>query len=565
MTTPSQTSPDVGSKWVPWGLALLALGLRFRLWGFQGWYPDEGAFTEMALNLWRTGMPSIGGIKQTALLPMGCSWLAPAFAAPWAGLASSAIIGVRAWTAVLAALSVLGLFLLGRRWATPVLGVAAALSLAVWPLPVHLGAWGTYHHLAAALLLLGAWLAADLTSNPQRLRWLQFCFVVGLTVTAAYWTFWLALLPLSLAWQRERRSWLPLGLLLMALPILIALGLGYAADPPSFSVDLRTLSHLTRADLPEELRRVAILYSIWMVSKAFPPLALGLLGLMALAVRDIRAKALSPLGAAALALSLGGADVFRQRQNLEGFPYPLVLALPAVCLGLGLVVDWSVKAWKAKQPRWVLGALVSVGVLIPQPTFTTMEQLSAPTEETADLLSKAASELRPGDLVIGQAPINWGFPKGVRVCQFDDLAVAAGEGVAMLPGDLPPSRFLGTPTLGEARWIVVSPYTHGFTFTQPACLLLGLRAEQLGFYKTWSNRVYTVYENPRHTGKRPAYAERLLGYYNLYDTAAMRALDRKDLALARFALQQGSPYQEGDVEGRKRTLDIVERQLGIKH
>ena len=563
LSTPSTVSKRL-QPILPWVLALLAFGLRMAHLHTLGWYPDEGAFTELALTLWRHGLPSIGAVKQTALLPMGCSWLAPALAAPWAGLAGSAIIGVRLWTAVLAAATAIGLAHLGRTVERPWLGLAAAGAYAAWPLAVRLGAWSTYHHLAAALTVLSALQAARFSFKPERQEWLKLCWAMGLTLAAAYWVLWLAFLPLGLALRAERRAWLPAGLFALLTPLAVVFALGYSADPASFGIDLQTLTHITHADLPAWLQRIAPLYSLWMVFKSFPPFALGFAGLLLLAWQALREQRLSPATAAALALFLGCADVFRQRQNLEGFAYPLVLALPAACFGLGAFIDAALRSYQARQPRWILAPAFIIAAFWPQPRFQTMDQLCARPAPANELLAKAGAELKAGDLVIGQAPLDWGFPAGVNVCQFDDLAVMNGEAVAFLPSGLPKSRFVFQAALQDAKWIVVSPYTQGFTFTQPACLLLGLQAEQLGFYKAWSNGTYDVYENPRFTGKRPAFAERMLGYYNLYDQAAADALARSDLPLARFALLQGMPYQEGDVAGRKRALAMVEDRMGIR-
>jgi hypothetical protein len=562
---PAPTQPDsrfqAAQRALPWALGILAFFMRWSLSRRQGWYPDEGAFTELALSLWRSGMASVGPVKQTAFLPMGCSWLAPALAAPWAGLSQSPLLGVRLWVALCCGVSAASLTLLLQRFAGLAAALAAGLSFAVWPLAVHLGAWAVYHQLAAALLLLCAWQAALFQEAPTQRRWLGLCAATGLAAAAAYWSFWLLLLPAALALPQQRRRWLLGGLPLLALPLLLAIAIGYFVDPASFAIDFKGLDSLSHAGLPGLQGLLDPLYSFGKAAKAFPPLALGLVGLLGLLAQEVRARRLTPLGVSALALFLGCMDIFRQRQNLEGFAYPLVLALPAFCFGLGLVAGFLGRAWQAKQPRWILAAAAFAGVFYPPEPLIYMQQLCAPPVEAQDLLAKAAQDLKPGDLVLGQAPFNWGFPRGVLACQFDDVAAVNGEALSFLPMGLPPSRFKYRPALEDARWIVLGPYSYGFTFGQLPCLMLGLKAEQLGFHKIWSNAVYTIYANPKADRLRPAYAERMLAYYNLYDTAALTAIRRKDWPTAYFALQQVLPYQQGDVAGRKAALADVEKQM----
>jgi hypothetical protein len=545
----------------PWLLGLLAFALREYWAQRQGWYTDEGGFTELALTLWRSGSASIGAIKQTAFLPMGCSLLAPALAAPWAGLAGEAIQGTRAWTALLSALAVVLLFQLGRERSRPGLAWGAGLALAASPLAAHLGAWAVYHHLGALGVVGCAVLAARFQEAPSRRTWLELCLAVGLTVTAAYWTLWLLALPVGLAWGRSRRAWLPQGLVLLVLPLALFTGLGYAVDPASFRADLSTLASLTQSDLPADLRRIAMLYSLAKTCLAFPPIALGCLGLGLLGLKDWRQRALSPVGAAALALVLGGLDVFRQRQNLEGFAYPLVLALPAACWGLGALVEAALEAWRLGQARWILIAAALVFAYSRLPDLTVMNQLCADPAAARELLAKAAQDLKAGDLVLGQVALDWGFPRGVKAAELGDVAAARGEATAFMRGGLAPSRMKFMPTLEGARWLVISDYTYGFSFTQAPCLRLGLMAEEEGFTKIWSNARYSVYANPALGAAKPAYAERILAYYNLYDEAAQDALSRHDWVNARFALLQGLPYAQGDRAGRQKALEAVEKQL----
>jgi hypothetical protein len=543
-----------------YGVALVAFFARFLRIHSQVWYPDEGAFTELALSLWRGGPASIGALKQTALsFPLACSNLAPLLAAPWAGLAHEAIVGVRTGSALLGAGACFALLRLGQVYGRPWIGLGAGLALALWALPVHLGVWAVYHHLGALGVVLSAAAAARFQAAPSRGRWLWLCLSVGITLAAAFWTLWMLCLPLALACRKERRAWIFPGALCLGLPLVLGLAIAYWGRPSSLAADGRALIVIATPSLPAWL---GSFFSFYRVIQSFPAFALGLFGLAWLFEQDRRDRRLSPLGAAALTLLLGCVEVFRQRQNLEGFPYPLVLALPAFCLGLGVVLEHVIQARAQGQRRWILLALLGAGVFVPRPRFALMESLGAPPEAARGLLAKAAKELKAGDLVLGQSALNWGLPRGVKACQWEDLALAQGKRIDLYSMSMPQERFLFVPRLEEARWLIVSPYTYGYTFSQPSMRELGLQAEQLGFRQTWANAGYAIFEKQALPGTVPA--GHLLAYFNLYDLAAQEALARDDLPSARFALRQGLPYRGGDPGARRRLLKQVEQKMGLK-
>jgi hypothetical protein len=272
-----------------------------------------------------------------------------------------------------------------------------------------------------------------------------------------------------------------------------------------------------------------------MVTITFPPIAAALLGLGLVFFSDVKQRALSPLGAAALVLVLGGLEPLRQRSNLGGFSYPLILLLPAFCFGLGVCVETLVLARVRGQKRWMLGALAFALLFVKIPRFRTMNQACAPVVSGQELLKKAAAELRSGDLVIGQDSVDWGFPKGVKVCQWDDLAASEGRAALYLPATIPASHFRFRPKLADARWLVISRYSFGSTFQEPSCLLLALEAERLGFSQTWSNADFAVYTPPPTLSKTPG---RLLVFENLYQRAAQEAQKVGDPDLAQFAIRQ---------------------------
>lgn len=519
-------------------IALLALAARSVLGHSQAWYPDEGAFTEIALGYWRDGVPGVGALKQSAFLPQPCGLLAPWLAAPWAGLASSPLFGTRLWSALLNAGVAFALVRLGQRFARPWVGIGAGTAMALWPMAVNLGAWAFYHHAGALFVTLSACSAAFFIERSSVGRWLLLCAFVGLSLASAYWTLWLGFLPWALVWRRIPGRWWALGAVLIGSPLIFCVAWGNSIAPGSLRIDLVNLFQQTQAELPVWVKRLHLLYSMSMVTITFPPVAVAVLGLGIVFISDLKQRALSPLGAAALVLVLGGLEPLRQRSNLGGFSYPLILLLPALCFGLGVCIESLALARLRGQKRWMLGSLVFALLFVKIPHFRTMNQVCAPVGSGQDLLKKAAAELRTGDLVIGQDSVDWGFPEGVRVCQWDDLAASEGKAALYLPATLPASHFRYRPKLTDARWLVISRYSFGSTFQEPSCLLLGLEAERLGFTQTWANADFAIYTRPMSPTKAPG---RLLTFENLYRRAAEEAQKIGDRDLAQFAIRQTQP------------------------
>ncbi len=276
-------------------------------------------------------VPSNGATKQTAgnadgLLPAGAGTGRPINAWPSPPRHHAASAHGRT---LMAALSV-GLLLptgeAGQLHGQALAGaLAAALALAAWPLAVHLGAsrpsiitWGPWASSSAP-----RWRPTNSGLDPTRRLWPRLGPErgaepdSGLPDAVA-----MAVLPLALAWPRERRAWSATGLSVDALAPggLRRLGLRRRSGelPEATSARWPAVDH---ADLPDWLQRIAPLYSLAKVFRARPPFALGALGPRhALLPRLPPAAPLSPLGAAALALVLGGMDVFRQRQIWRASP-----------------------------------------------------------------------------------------------------------------------------------------------------------------------------------------------------------------------------------------------------
>ncbi|HXB97582.1 MAG TPA: hypothetical protein VNZ54_05980, partial [bacterium] len=162
---PSLASPYLRRRWTR-EAALLAVvtlaGLAFRLWRAWGadWYWDEGYVTEISRDLAHFQRPHGGALWFNGLLPLTTSWLTPLSIVPFHWLVPGpALWAVRVWACSLDAVSLWLVGWIGQRLGGWRAGLAAALVLALGPLPVALGALGVYHHLGSTLALL-AWAAA---------------------------------------------------------------------------------------------------------------------------------------------------------------------------------------------------------------------------------------------------------------------------------------------------------------------------------------------------------------------------------------------------------------------
>jgi|GEM_PF-1355121 hypothetical protein len=552
------------SRWIM-ALGVFALALALRLQGIDAvpWHPDEGDMAEVS-GAWADGSAAkVGAIRQSAFFPLSASPLAPISAAPFVRLSKQGSLpGLRLWASCLGALSAAGLLWLAWSLLGPAWGLVAGLALAVNPLAVALQQMGYYHHLGAALSVLAlpclfAYLGRP---SPRNAAWLGL--VCGLAVASAYWLVWLPLLPLAaiLALRRPKDLW-------YALPALMApLGLvalwSHAGDPAGFWGDIHELAKQTGSDIPIPGLWKPF-YGFYKAAQAYPTLGLAAAGLASYAWLDWRRQQRSGAWIALWAV-LTVAEVFRQRQNLEAFSYPLILVLAPAAMGIGLAFKsaWELKASNGHKAAGYAALLaVSLATLwtFTRPvTLSWMRLSSAPPADSNEMLAAVRHFAAPGDMVIGQPNFNWGLAgSGIQATDLEQAAVLEGYRGSFLRADFPPQRFAFTPRLEDAKLLVLSPYTYGISFAEAGPRRLGLRVEMEGWPKVWSNGTYEIYGNPAKGFPKVKVAALILKYYNVYDAAAVDAMAAKDWPAARWALTIGSSSNQGDVAGRKAALAQV--------
>jgi 4-amino-4-deoxy-L-arabinose transferase-like glycosyltransferase len=554
-----------------WGAALLIglLALGWRLHGLDAvpWYPDEADTAELALCYAQGQAPVAGAIKQSAFFPLSASPMAPLAAVPaLRALGGGALPALRRWSALLSAAACALLAWLLWAWVGPWAALAAGSGLALSPLARDLGQMGFYHHLGALLSLtaLAAWWRYQRAPDAQGLALLGLA--CGLSVAAAYWLLWLLLLPLAAALMARRPRDLVWALPGLLLPLAAVALWSWHADPAGFWGDLHDLLTLTQDQLPEPLRRYRAFIGFYQAARADPGLAMALLGLLGWAWQDRAKGAGSAAWAAGLWALASSGEIFRQRQNLEGFPYPLILVLPAMGLGLGVAAQGlATWGWRGRPTFKLLAALglaAGVWAVGREPDLGLMRLASAPVADTQALLAALPSLAKPGDRVLGQPSFNWALrQKGLVASDLEQASAYIGERGAFMRGDLLHDRFTAPLGLEGVKWLVISPYTYGIQCMQPGPRRLLLQAEMGGWGKAWGNATYTVYGNPALGAPLSPVTAALLGYYNVYDQAAVDAMARQDWAAARWALMRVRDHPEGDRAGRLRALAQVEAAL----
>jgi hypothetical protein len=554
-----------------WGAAILIglLALGWRLNGLDAvpWYPDEAYTAELALCYSQGQAPVAGAIKQSAFFPLSASPLAPLAAVPaLRALGGDALPALRRWSALLGAAVCAGLVWLLWLRVGPLAAVVAGSALAFSPLARDLDQMGFYHHLGALLSLtaLAAWWRYQKLPDARGLALLGLA--CGLSVAAAYWLLWLLALPLAAAALARRPKDLGWALPGLVLPLALVALWSWRADPAGFWGDLHDLFTLTQDQLPAALRPYRAFIGFYQAAQANPGLVVALLGLLGWAWQDRVKGAASAAWVAGLWALASSAEIFRQRQNLEGFPYPLILVLPAMGLGLGVAAQGLAQwGWRGRPTFKMLAALGLAGGVWSLGRASDMGMMrlaSAPVADTQALLEAMAGLAKPGDRVLGQPSFNWALrQRGLPASDLEQASAYIGEHGAFMRGGLPPERFTMPLALDGIKLMVTSPYTFGVQCLQPGPRRLLLQAEMGGWSKVWGNGTYTVYGDPGLGAPRAHGDLALLSYYNLYDQAAADAMARRDWLPARWALIRVRDLPEGDHAGRLQALAQVEAAL----
>jgi hypothetical protein len=467
------------ARWLAW-IALLGLALRLcRAWNAD-WYWDEGYVTDISLDLAHLVRPHSGALWYNGLLPLTASWLAPLSVAPFHWLVPGpAIWAVRVWGCCLDCLSLLAVGWIGRGLGGWRIGLSAAFILAVSPLAVALGALGIYHHLGSTLALL-AWASALAVEDPDsRLpNWTPYA-LAGLACASCYWLWWV---PLGLWCRRPRQNpcaW-PLRLALAVAPaaLMVALTMGLGG------ADAQAMARVLGGFVAPWGGLASLLFS----AKSYPLVWAGLALLLLL-----------PRGSRwALVVWLGLADAIRQRGNLTGSPYLLLVLLPWACLGAGLAVDWLARR---SRPLAGVALLLLLGCAAIGSTEW-LERLATPAVFGRNLANFLKAQSLGDGTVVATPNVNWDLRGLCRPVEPSQATAWRGWSGGFLPGNLSKAAFAYDASLEKAHFLVISHVYFDSLYLDPHVALEILVAEVEGWQLVFKNPVFVVYANPRFGTKR---------------------------------------------------------------
>jgi hypothetical protein len=472
----------------PWSreaklLALTALvGLALRLWRawYADWYWDEGYVTEISRDLANFQRPHAGALWFNGLLPLTTSWLTPLTIVPFHWLIPGpSLWAVRVWGCCLDAVNLLLVGWIGQRLAGWRAGLSASLILAIGPLPVALGALGVYHHLGATLALL-AWASALRNDDEdfQGVAWAPYLWA-GLSAAACYWLWWVSLGILLRRPARRACAW----------PLRLALALGPAALTCGLTLGLggEDAQGMARV-LNGFVAPWGGLSSLWFSAKSYPLVWFGL-ALLPLLPKKERWG---------LVVWIGMADAVRQRGNLTGSPYVLLVLLPWACLGAGLALQWMA----ARSRALALVALALFLGCAATGSIEWIERLSTPAALGRNLANFIRAQ-RLGDATIVATPeADWNLRALCRPVEPSQAAAWRGWNGGFLPGHLSKAAFAYDPSLEKAHFLVVSHLYFDCLYLDPHLSLEVLVAEYEGWQLVFKNPVYVVYANPRFGTKK---------------------------------------------------------------
>ncbi len=549
-------------KWGRPALLALILAASFLLRVHEAhalpWYTDEGLFADVTRHL-LAGMPSGNCLKENGFFPLTAGLLDPllgSVAVKFSGLA--ALPALRLWSALLGTGVCALLAWLGATMKDRNLGLAAAACYSLLPMAVHLDGMAFYHHAAVDMELACCVLCLRFLADGKALSYLAASLLAGIAAASAYYLFWLLPLVLAAAWYRRKATLLAPGLALMVLPLGVQAALAYSLDPTSFRAEVGFILFQAHSRFPFALRLLGVFKTL----QAFPCLPAGMTGLIWLACVGRRRDGRWPwVLAFAVACSV---EAFRQRANLSMFPFPLILSLPWVGLGLAALALAALRLAGRPEKPGLARPLASVALLatfaaglLARPAFGEITALSAPIRQAEAMLGFLGTRLKPGDLVIGQASFNWALPAGVSGTEFDVMAAYRGRESDFFPTDYLPGRFTRPLPLADCRFFVMSSYQY-LQFQAPFARRQVLEMERQAWPMVWTDGYYRVYGNPAFGVRPAARPDLILGDGGLYDQAALEAWRRGDLALARFAFRRGLNFP-AHRDWRLRQLALLDR------
>ncbi len=402
-------------------------------------------------GLWLDEIANVGVLTRPAVMALFnieiTTARSPLFFAlyrPWLAVAGDSAFAAR-WPALLCGvLSVALMGRVGRAWAGPRAGLAAALLLALNPLHIWYSQEASFYTFVSALALLAVWQATTPANGIPRRRLLLLALSLALLLAASLWTIFLvAALGLWVLIWRRRQSRLFLTALLVAL-LLAA---------PALAVYLQGVvagwsTPTTRPGLPLAQMAYSLLTLSWGFAVGPPPEALrqalaGGTGLRALAQQHLGWLLLAaapwfllPLAALRsrlfprprpptqhnLGTPISGLQspvsnlVSRPDLPRHAFPALVLLWLGVPLLGANLLTWWAQTNFNVRYILFALPALLLgiamqdrrwVGVAVVLSTLFWLRGVSDPAFAQEDLQQPVQflqTAVQPADLLLLRAP-----------------------------------------------------------------------------------------------------------------------------------------------------------------
>jgi hypothetical protein len=363
--------------------------------------------------------------------------------------------------------------------------------------------------LAAVLLRLNA------AAEPRRMH--LSLFLGGLAVASCYWLWWLPL-GLGLSVLQRGRRWVWAALLWGAAPLALVLGLHLGLGGSAAWTSFQSLLH--GAGGAPSFKLVALL------PRDHPLACLGLLGLFLLPPVPLWLSG---------AVTLGLADLLRQRSDLDANAYALGPLLPWLCLGL------CVLAWRglAQRRSVAFASLLALALGLGRYKQSSFEALRFPQEEGQALQAWLQSHSEPGDRVLSIPSLDAGLRPRLRTTEPAQVMGAQGVSTGLVRGELPDAAWVERPRLEEVRYLVSTWVELQALYNYRDEALPALRAEQEGWPLVWQGARSGIYANPRF-GVRPEPRGRILYFRSLYLSAAEDAEALGLRSLAAFARQRAA-------------------------
>ena len=409
-------------------------------------------------GLWLDEIANVGVLTRPAVMALFnveiTTARSPLFFAlyrPWLAAAGDSAVAAR-WPALLCGvLSVALIGRLGRAWAGPRAGLAAALLLALNPLHIWYSQEASFYTLVSALALLAVWQATSPTNGMSPRRLLILALSLALLLAASLWTiFLIAALGLwVLIWRRGQSH-----------SFVTALVLALLLSAPALAVYLQGVvagwsTPTTRPGLPLAQMAYSLLTLSWGFAAGPPPEALrqalaGGTGLRTLVIQHLRWLLLAAAPWIILPLVAFRARLFPRsrlptqsnlqspisglRSPISGLPSPVsglrsrpdmpTPAFPALVLlwlvipllGANLLTWWAQTNFNVRYVLFALPALLLgitmqdrrwVGVAIALSALFWLRGVSDPAFAQEDLQQPAQflqAAVQPADILLLRAP-----------------------------------------------------------------------------------------------------------------------------------------------------------------